>query len=357
MYLVTIGTKAQLVKMAPVLLAMQSEDVPFRFILTGQHRETMQELIRGFGLPAPDTVLVEAGESDTPVGLLSWFFVSFQHMLCWHRETMGGSARARGIIVHGDTLSTLWGALFGKLKGIPVHHVEAGLRSFNLLRPFPEELVRILVTWLSDVCYAPGDFAAKNLSGKSGKVVIDTRQNTLLDSLRMALMASPSSVEGQPPYLVVSIHRAENLLDKQLFSQIVGMIGDIATLGHIKFVLHPVTRTYLASNGLTAGLVRRGVELVDRMDYFAFIRLLVNSRGLITDGGSNQEEASYLGLPCLLMRKETERTEGLGDNVRISAYDPQVVGEFAARCFATPWQTKTLPDANPSIAIARHLAG
>lgn len=357
MYLIIVGTKAQLVKMAPVILAMRSSGVPFRFLLTGQHQETMQDLIKGFGLPPPDVVLINAGESDTPTGLLSWFFKSFRLMLAWYAEQQRqpASVRASGVLVHGDTFSTLWGALFGKLKGIPVLHIEAGLRSFNLLRPFPEELVRVIVTRLSDALYAPGDFACQNLSNLRRGVVVDTAHNTLLDSLRFALEGNPRPDPGQTPYLVVSIHRAENVLDTKAFSSIVAMVGDMAVHGCIKFVLHPMTRTYLERRGLTATLVGRGVELLDRMDYVSFIRLLINSRGLVTDGGSNQEESFYMGLPCLLMRKETERNEGLGSNVVLSRMDPMVVRQFVTRCFGNPWQLGTLPTVRPSALIAEHL--
>lgn len=356
MYLVAVGTKAQLVKMAPVILAMQDQRLPFLFVLTGQHKETMQDLIDGFGLPQPDTVLVDAGESDTPVGLLSWFFKSFRRMLQWYSawQRENGHARAAGILVHGDTFSTLWGALFGKLRGIPVHHVEAGLRSFNLFRPFPEELVRIVVTRLADVLYAPGDFACRNLAGIHRATVIDTQHNTLLDSLRFAL-TSVQQVGAGAPYLVVSIHRAENVLDKTTLAAIVNMVSDMARYGVVRFVLHPVTRTCLDKHSLTALLIERGVQLLDRMDYVSFTRLLVNSRGLVTDGGSNQEESAYMGLPCLLMRKETERTEGLDANVVMSGLDPQRVDDFVKRCFASPWALSTLPLARPSERIAAHL--
>jgi UDP-N-acetylglucosamine 2-epimerase (non-hydrolysing) len=358
MYLITVGTKAQLVKMAPVILAMKSLDIPFCFILTGQHKETMQDLIQGFGLPAPDTVLIDAGESDTPVGLLSWFFKSFRRMLRWyhdHHEAHGGHA-ASGILVHGDTFSTLWGALFGKLKRIPVHHVEAGLRSFNLLRPFPEELVRLVVTRLSDVLYAPGAFAVQNLARVRHGKVVDTTHNTLLDSLRFALESTPPSAATARPYLVVSIHRAENVLNASVFQSIMAMVTDMTAQGHIKFVLHPVTRTYLDRQGLTSQLRERGVELLDRMDYVSFIRLLVSSRGLVTDGGSNQEESFYMGLPCLLMRKETERTEGLDSNVVMSGLDPVTVQTFVRTCFDRAWSLKSLPMERPSLTIAQSLA-
>lgn len=356
MYLVTVGTKAQLVKMAPVILAMREAGIPFAFVLTGQHKETMQDLIQGFGLPQPDTVLIDAGESDTPVGLLRWFFMSFRRMLSWygHWQRYHGPNTVHGILVHGDTFSTLWGALFGKFKRIPVHHVEAGLRSFNLLRPFPEELVRIIVTRLSDVLYAPGDFACRNLAGVNRDKVIDTGQNTLLDSLRFAL-STVKRDPGEPAYIVVSIHRAENVLDKTVFTQIVRMVADMTRHGTVKFVLHPVTRTCLDRADLTPLLRERGVQLLDRMDYVSFIGLLVNSRGLVTDGGSNQEESAYMGLPCLLMRKETERTEGLDANVQLSGLDARQVDTFVQRCFASPWSVGELPLARPSEAIVARL--
>jgi len=352
MFIVVIGTKAQLVKMAPVILEMRSRKIPFKFVLTGQHKETMSDLIENFGLPGADVVLVDYGESDSPMSLAKWFVVSFVRM----QGYMRGLPKISGILVHGDTFSTLWGGMLGRLKGIRVYHVEAGLRSFNLLRPFPEEIVRIVVTWCAAVLFAPGDWASSNLSKYPRKKVINTRLNTLVDSLRFALQV-PKPDEVQKAYLVASVHRAENVLNKKVLAEIVDIVVSMSAFGCVKFVLHPVTKKYLEKYNLLAAMVGSDVELVDRMNYVKFIQLLMESRGLVTDGGSNQEESFYMGLPCLLMRKETERQEGLGSNVRISMLDKAESLKFAADCFSRRWQPAIMPSHSPSAEIAEVLRG
>lgn len=352
MYIVAIGTKAQLVKMAPVILEMKNRNIPFKFVLTGQHKETMSDLIENFGLPDPDVVLVDYGESDSPMSLARWFVVSFSRMLGYLRRL----PPVTGVLVHGDTFSTLWGGLLGRLKGFRVYHVEAGLRSFNLLRPFPEEIVRIVVTWCASVLFAPGDWACSNLTKYTRKRVVNTQLNTLVDSLRFALQrAQPDA--NRDVYLVASVHRAENVLSKNVLSEIVDIVVGMSTFGRVKFVLHPVTRKYLAKFDLLGAMEGTRIELVDRMNYVDFVRLLMGSRGLVTDGGSNQEESFYMGLPCLLMRKETERKEGLDSNVRISGLDKAASLEFAADCFSRQWQPATLPVHSPSAEIAEVLLG
>jgi UDP-N-acetylglucosamine 2-epimerase (non-hydrolysing) len=349
--IVLIGTKAQLVKMAPVIQVLEQRKVPFKFVLTGQHSETMNDLIRSFGIRKPDDILVGRGESDTSMKLLKWLILAFKAVRV--REYFRQDPKA--IIVHGDTLSTLFGAIIGRLYRIPVAHIEAGLRSFNNFHPFPEEIVRILVSRMAQYHYCPGDWACKNLEGRNGQV-INTVKNTLIDSLNFAQMTHVDFSCGS--YAVVSLHRHENLSNRKRFDFIMNQIVDTSEKINIKFILHPVTKVRLHSSGWMQRLAsKQGIELCERMDYVKFVSILSRSQFLITDGGSNQEEASYMKLPCLLMRQFTERQEGLGHNVVLSNYDPDIIHTFVSSNISSSIQNRlaSKEPVSPSASIVDHL--
>lgn len=134
MILIPIGTKAQLIKMAPVVLALVERRLPFDFVLTGQHQETMDDLIEGFQLPKPTFNLMPVNESDTTWKLAGWLI----NILRRHLKSNSVVARRNYhyCLVHGDTMSTFASALIARRHGISVVHVEAGLRSHNILHPF-----------------------------------------------------------------------------------------------------------------------------------------------------------------------------------------------------------------------------
>ena len=352
MFIVLVGTKAQLVKMAPVIKLMEQRKLPFNFVLTGQHTETLDDLITAFGIRRPDDVLVNHGESDTEIKLLRWLLAASR--AATKRAYLKEGAKA--ILVHGDTLSTLFGALVGKRYSIPVVHIEAGLRSYNYFHPFPEEIIRVLVSRLSSIHYSPGKWACKNLEGISG-IIVDTQENTLLDSLRNAIENISFADGGADDYAVVSMHRHENLSNRKRLAFLLEQIVQMSEAINVKFILHPVTRATLAKTGLIGKLEgAKNVMLIQRMNYLEFISLLFHARFLVTDGGSNQEEASYMQLPCLLLRKHTERQEGLNQNVVISEYSAEVIHEFVSKNSKSDLTRKhSLPNVSPSNIIVEHL--
>lgn len=323
---VFLGTKAQLVKMAPVMMEMTNRGIPYNFIHSGQHQETVSDLLNDFGLRQPDFVLHEGRDITSITAMAGWLF----RILKKHgpESPVWRGDRKGVVLVHGDTFSTLTGALLARRCGLKVAHVEAGLRSFNIFHPFPEELTRLAVFRLSDYLFAPGQWACDNLNKVRGRV-IDTGGNTLIDSIAHFL-ASPHRTDHIPdgPYALVSIHRFENIFRKRRLEWITERLTEIAKKHRLLFILHPATREKLQEHGLDKKLSGAGIELRPRYGYLDFISLLNQARFLITDGGSNQEESSYLGVPCLVMRKATERKEGIGENVLVSGHDRQTIERF-----------------------------
>ena len=324
---IVIGTRAQLIKMDPLMALMQKQDIKYEFIYTAQHKETISRILRDFHVKDPDKTLYNRSEANTIAKFLGWAVNMFLKMLSPKRVFSN-----KGIVLtHGDTVTTVWAAIAGKLAGCRVVHVESGLRSFNFLKPFPEELMRWITFHFSDIYFCPNDWAVNNLKNYKGHKV-NLGANTLYDTVRIALDSNTTIETPSEKFVVVSIHRYENIFTKKLEKKIIPLLEQISNEGFILiFVLHPSTREQLKKNGerLYKRLDKnKRIILKDRYPYFEFIKLLEKSEFVITDGGSNQEELSYLGKPTLLFRESTERIEGLNKNVVISNFNIEKIDKF-----------------------------
>jgi UDP-N-acetylglucosamine 2-epimerase (non-hydrolysing) len=239
---------------------------------------------------------------------------------------MAADERRSLVIVHGDTMTTVLGALMGRFLRVPVAHVEAGLRSGNWLNPFPEELNRHATSRLAEIHLAPNGWAADNLrtAGVGGRIV-DIGGNTVIDALRDFGHATPT-VAPREPYGVASLHRQELLGQPRLLRTTLELLAEAARARPLLFVDHPITAAAISGAGLDELLA--GVQRIPRQPYRDFISLLRGSEFLITDSGGSQEECAALGLPCLIHRRATERLEGLGECVVLSNMDITVARGF-----------------------------
>lgn len=327
---IIIGTRAQVIKMAPVLRELKRRDYPCRVICTGQHQATMRDLFAEFGI----TVTVEyiySGREVSGLGSMAlWLPLITFRMLRWRRQLFSDGFGGRALVlVHGDTFSTLVGALAGRLAGCPVGHVESGLRSFSLLNPFPEEITRLLVFRLSDIAFCPGAWASGNMA-KYRVEVVNTGHNTLLDALRLAVNSSAETTRGVPGgYCVVSVHRFENIFCRRRLEWIVQAVERVSAMVDVVFILHPATAKRLEKEGHMSRLTSKsGIRMQERVSYMPFVRLLREAAFVVTDGGGNQEELHYLGKATLLLRNETERREGLDDRAVLCRFDDHVLSGF-----------------------------
>jgi UDP-N-acetylglucosamine 2-epimerase (non-hydrolysing) len=316
-----IGTKAQLIKMAPVMVELQNRNIPYNFIFSGQHQATVNNIREEFGLKNPDITLYTGKDITGIIQMLLWSIRLFFYSISNPQKVWQGDKN--GIVLnHGDTFSTLLGTILARMAGHKSAHVESGLRSFKLFHPFPEEITRVLTFKLSNIYFAPGEWALKNLEKYRGAKV-NTIHNTLLDSLRISESAVSESVVNIPSdtFAVVSIHRFENIFSQSKLTEIIKLLIGISNKIPLLFILHKPTEQQINHFGLTSMLKNcRNIELRPRYSYFQFIKLIQHASLVITDGGSNQEECYYLGKPCIIMRTASERQEGLGKNAVISDY-------------------------------------
>jgi UDP-N-acetylglucosamine 2-epimerase (non-hydrolysing) len=353
-----IGTRAQLIKVAPVVAACERLQLPVRLLMTGQHQETMQDLIEEFGIRSPQTVAIEASERATVGSLLRWLPAAWRGL---RRQMRTWAAQSPGldVIVHGDTLSTVLGAWVGRRCGARVIHLESGLTSGRLLDPFPEEIARRLVFRWADVAMCPNPESTQHMQRYRRCQAIDTGGNTILDAVRLA-GADPTTRDESRPYLVASLHRFQNLYDGKRLEQLVALIEAVAQRYPVHFVLHPATRKRLAKASLTGRLeAAPGVFLSPRLGYREFLRLAAGAACVLTDGGSNQEELAALGVPTIVMRERTERPDGLGANAAMEADIAGGVAEFilAGRADELRRAPTLGQGPGPSDRIAEFLAG
>lgn len=328
-----IGTIAELIKVFPIMKHLESQGRAFKIISSGQNNLRQSDLLNHLAHPV-DIFLYQGSVRQSALGLVRWFLTTLIASYFQLRRALPRDERRRSVLlVHGDTVSTLMGALLGRALGMRVGHVEAGLRSFRWLTPFPEEICRCLVSYLVSFHFSPNSWALANLAKHRGRKVC-TQGNTLLDTLRFSKSVSsdtPLSKQFQSQrYFVFVIHRQENIYNESLVRTLIRQIGQKASEAlKCLFILHEPTRIAFEANGALQELRQfQHVLIVPRLTYLEFMRVLAGAEFLVTDGGSNQEEAYYLGKPCLVLRNATERTEGLDQNVVLSRCDPAVIEDF-----------------------------
>ena len=326
---VFLGTKAQYIKTAPLLRLMDERGIGYRLIDSGQHAALSLGLRSELGVRPPDYILGGAADVTTVPQALRWSAGLSRRLVgaTWlRREVFGGDGGI--VVVHGDTPSTLLSTFMARRAGLPVAHLEAGLRSHRLLHPFPEEIIRLAVMRLSDVLFAPDPAAVANLEALHVRgQIVPVSGNTVAEALRYAV--GSGEPDGAGP-AVVTMHRVENLRIRRRIEALVSLVCAVAANRPVMWVLHGPTQETFERLGFDKTLRAAGVELTNLQPHHQFARVLTRAPFVITDGGSIQEECALLGTPTLLWRLTTERADGLGENVVLSHYDPGVTARFIA---------------------------
>jgi len=340
------GTKAEAIKVAPVLREMDRRGVPYRLIETGQHGAYLPGLRERLAVREPDVRLGGGSDADTLPAAARWAFGLAGSLASRDSLRSRVFGDQDGVcLVHGDTPSTLLATLMARRAGLPVAHLESGLRSGSFRHPFPEELIRVLVTRRSATCFAPDATSAENLRsmGLAARIV-ETSGNTGLEALREAV----ADVEPGSGQVVATMHRVENLHNAKRFDGFLDLLGRLDRPA--TFVIHPPTDAVLARRGGRSSVEAGGVATSGLVPYDEFVTMLAAAPFVVTDGGSIQEECARLGVPTLLWRNRTERPDGVGDNVVVSRYDSAEVDAFLADPYR--WRRpRKLSDERPAAQV------
>ena len=324
--LTVIGNRPQFIKAAAVSGPLR-EVAREVLVHTGQHYDDVlsQIFFDELGLPRPEHRLDLGGGTNTE---------QTARMLA-ALEPLLASERPALVMVYGDTNSTLAGALAGAQAGVPVAHVEAGMRSYD--RAMPEELNRVLTDHASALLLCSSEAPAAILRGERvvgevevvGDVMVDVAQ---LLGPRAAARTEVLERFGVSPgaYVLATAHRAGNVDDPGRLAALVALLA--AVPGPVVLPLHPRTAARLDAAGLRAHLADAGVVLLPPLGYLDFTALLHHARAMLTDSGGVQKEAYLAGIPCITMRDTTEWTETVdaGWNVLVDL-DAEAAREALAR--------------------------
>lgn len=322
-----VGARPEFIQAAPVSRALRPKHNEI-LVHTGQHYDYQMSRVffKQLGLPEPDYNL-EVGS-----GSHAWQTGNILIKL----EPVLEKERPDWVIVRGDTNSTLAGALAAVKLGLPLVHIEAGLRSFDLT--MPEEVNRILTDRIARVLFCPSDAAVKNLAAegitRGVHRVGDVMYDGLLYNLSLAEAHSTIMADlGLKPrgYLLATVHRAGNTDERK---NLAAILAAFARLDEpVIFPAHPRTRKQMDSFGLG---VSPNVRLIEPLSYFDALVLQKNARLVLTDSGGMQKEAYCLGTPCVTMRDQTEWVETVeaGWNITVGADTARIVQ--AVRTFTPP---------------------
>ncbi|MFN9371700.1 MAG: non-hydrolyzing UDP-N-acetylglucosamine 2-epimerase [Planctomycetaceae bacterium] len=325
--LLIAGARPNFMKIAPLMRAFAAVGLQQRLVHTGQHYDRLMSdtFFDELGIPPPDRNLGVGGGSA--VRQIAEILQGLEVELQAHRP--------RITMVVGDVNSTLAAALAANKLGIPVAHVEAGLRSFD--RQMPEEINRILTDALSDWLYVSEPSGLENLKQEGipesratlvGNVMIDT----LFHQLEQARSGAPWKQLGVTPgnYALVTLHRPANVDDPARLESILRAMQAISRELPVLFALHPRTRSRMESFGFAARPSFQGFLTVDPLPYRDSLALLDSARLVLTDSGGLQEEACVLRVPCLTLRENTERplTVAAGTNRLVGWKTDSILAAF-----------------------------
>ena len=320
---VVLGTRPEIIKMAPVIRELESQGKGYFILHTGQHYSYNLDRVffEQLGLP-PAKYNLETG-SSSHAKQTAEILVGVEKVL--------QQERPEAVLVEGDTNSVLAGALAATKLRIKVGHVEAGLRSYD--RSMPEEVNRILVDHCADLLFAPTEKAKSILMGEgipeerifvTGNTIVDAiYQNLEIENEGASVINATCLKPGG--YFLTTVHRQENVDNRARFASILEGLNLVASEFGLPVIypIHPRSRKMMDAFGLQPERVR----LIEPVDYFSFLQLESNARLILTDSGGVQEETCVLHVPCVTLRDNTERPETLqvGSNILAGALPERIL--------------------------------
>lgn len=329
--LFVIGTRPEAIKVKPVIQEMLTNDFFEPLVVsTGQQKDLLPEIIKALGIEphfSPSASLQKNGPADFVAN--SIIFLS----------DVIEKSKPDVVLVHGDTSSALAGALSGFLKGIPVGHIEAGLRTNDLYAPYPEEGYRQMIARITNYNFAPTELAKQNLISEgvteskilvTGNTIVDA-VHSFRDSGRLSETVDLQKIkqETNHPYCVVTLHRRENQGARILRSLEI-VERELGASGLKVFVVKHPNPNVLES---LKTIENRStyISLIEPLQYLDFLSLISGAELLITDSGGIQEEAVTLGVQAFVVRDQTERPEGIETGlIRLVGNDSQDLAEAIA---------------------------
>ena len=329
-----IGTRPEIIKMAPVVKALDALDHEHLLVHSGQHYDLLMDRVffKDMALRDPDRQF-ELREQPPHLQIATTM-----------RQIADAATDADLVIVHGDTNTTLAGALLANKLGRPLAHAEAGIRSFD--RTMPEENNRIIADQLADLKFAPTPIARENLARENVREGVHVVGNSVIDALEQNIETAERKASilkrlGLHPrkFILLTFHRAENVDRKDRLAAAIDAFGRVtkATGLEIVFPIHPRTARQLKAHDLeTRAAAIHDLRRIEPTGYLDLLVLEKHAALVMTDSGGLQEESCFLQVPCVTLRENTERPETLeiGHNV-LAGTDPARIEEAVRRQLAS----------------------
>ena len=316
------GTRPEAIKLSPLILYLRRflELYSVKVCVTAQHRGMLDQVLEVFGIqPDYDLDVMSPGQS----------LLQSASKIIGALEPVFASAKPDLVVVQGDTTTTFCGALAAFYSGMPVAHVEAGLRTGDLRQPFPEELNRVLASRLATLHFAATKGAAENLASEGITRNVWVTGNTGIDAVlgvRDRLQSKEPSIASDKRLILVTAHRRESFGEGfERICQALTAIADRPDV-HLVYPVHPNPNVQEPVNRLLRS--HPNITLIEPLDYLPFVDLMSRAYIILTDSGGIQEEGPSLGKPILVLREKTERPEA------VDAGTVKLVGSDTARIVA-----------------------
>lgn len=323
--LVVVGTRPNLIKITKFKKCFEKyPNLDLKILHAGQHYDyKMSEIFfEQLGIPKPDKLFKL--ETESAIEKIAEMMVKFEEYV--------NDLKPDLVLVPGDVNSSMACGVAASRLGYPVGHIEAGLRSFD--RTMPEEINRLLIDELADLFFVTEPSGVKNLKEENkDKGNIHFVGNTMIDSLvQFKPVFEKSEVLNEigvnpKSYFVFTFHRPGNVDEPAKLKELVGTIKGIAASNQVVFPVHPRTKNNLIKNNLWDDVQDSNIIITEPVGYIDFMQLINNSLGVITDSGGIQEETTYMQVPCLTIRPNTERpvTNDIGSNTLLPLDQNQIL--------------------------------
>ena len=311
-----VGARPNFIKAAPLIKKLHENEIDFetKLIHTGQHydRNLSELFFEQLQMPKPDIYL----------GVGSGTHASQTARIMVEIERSFTDIRPDLVVVFGDVNSTMAAAIVAAKMCIKIAHIEAGLRSFD--NTMPEEINRIVTDRLSDYLFVTEQSGLENLKNEgvpeekiyfTGNIMIDSLVSNLERAQNSDILNQLNLESGN--YATVTMHRPSNVDDGEILAGLFKVLSSISKEMPVVFPCHPRTKNRIEEHGLTKDISGNNIQMLEPLGYLDFLKLQSDSRIVLTDSGGVQEETTYLGIPCVTMRENTERpvTVDIGSNI------------------------------------------
>ncbi|MCR5122247.1 MAG: UDP-N-acetylglucosamine 2-epimerase (non-hydrolyzing) [Ruminococcus sp.] len=338
------GTRPEAIKMCPLVLELKKrQDTETVVCVTGQHRRMLDAVLDIFGV-VPDYDLDIMKERQTLFDITTIILRRIEEVLDKEKPDV--------LLVHGDTTTAFASALAGFYKQIPVGHVEAGLRTYDIYSPYPEEFNRQAIDIISAYCFAPTEVSRENLlkADASSRRKVYVTGNTVIDAMKYTLRKDYSSPvtewAGDSRLILLTAHRRENLGKpmENMFRAVLRVIEENPDVRAVYPVhLNPAVRE--TADRILGGCDR--IKLIEPLDVVDFHNLMSRSYIILTDSGGIQEEAPGMGKPVLVMRDTTERPEGIAaGTLKLAGTNEETIYTEFTRLLRDPKEYRKMSEAS-----------